>query len=59
MLGLMPDDIVALWSADGQSVLVYRRAELPCRLERVDVTTGHRTFFKEFAPGRTAPDSFP
>jgi hypothetical protein len=55
----MPDDIVALWSADGQSVLVYRRAELPCRLERVDVTSGHRTFFKEFAPGRTAPDSFP
>jgi hypothetical protein len=48
--GLMSADILALWSADGQSVLVYRRAELPCRLERIDVTTGHRTLFKEFAP---------
>jgi hypothetical protein len=46
----MPADILALWTADRQSVLVYRRAELPCRLERVDVTTGHRTLFKEFAP---------
>jgi hypothetical protein len=52
--GLMRADILALWTADGQSVLVYRRAELPCRLERVDITTGHRTLFKEFAPaGRT------
>ena len=37
-------------SADGRSVLVYRRAEIPCRLERVDLATGHRTLFKEFAP---------
>ena len=48
--GLLPSDILALWSADGQSALVYRRAELPSRLERVDLTTGHRAFFKEFAP---------
>jgi len=42
----MSADILALWSADGQSVLVYRRAQLPCRVERVDLTTGRRTFFK-------------
>ena len=52
--GLMSADILALWTADEQSVLVYRRAELPCRLERIDVTTGHRTLFKEFAPADRA-----
>jgi len=50
MPGLMSTDILALWSVDGKSVLVYRRAELPCRLERVDIATGHRTLFKELAP---------
>jgi predicted Ser/Thr protein kinase len=48
--GLTHDDIPALWSADGRSVLVYRRAEIPCRLERLDLTTGHRTLFREFVP---------
>lgn len=48
--GLTPADILALWSADGQSALVYRRGELPYRLERVDLATGRRTLFKEFAP---------
>ena len=43
-------DTVAEWSADGRSVLVYRRAEIPCRIERVDLATGRRTLFKEFAP---------
>ncbi|MFZ0309777.1 MAG: hypothetical protein WAL89_16510 [Candidatus Sulfotelmatobacter sp.] len=46
----MSADILALWSADGQSVLAYRRAQPPCRVERVDLTTGRRTFFKEFTP---------
>jgi Tol biopolymer transport system component/predicted Ser/Thr protein kinase len=48
--GLSEGDVVAQWSADGQSVLVYRRAEIPCRLERVDLASGRRTLFKEFAP---------
>jgi hypothetical protein len=43
-------DTVAQWSADGRSVLVYRRAEIPCRLDRVDIATGQRTLFKELAP---------
>jgi hypothetical protein len=46
----MSSDILALRSADGQSLLVYRRAQLPCRLERVEVTTGRRALFKEVAP---------
>lgn len=48
--GLGETDILAHWSADGRSVLAYRRAEIPCRLERVDLATGHRTLFKEFTP---------
>jgi hypothetical protein len=48
--GLTQADILALWSADGLSALTYRRAEIPYRLERVDLTTGRRTLFKEFAP---------
>jgi hypothetical protein len=48
--GLNETDVLAHWSADGRSVLVYRRAEIPCRLDRVDLATGHRTLFKEFAP---------
>ena len=48
--GLTDSDIPAFWSADGRSVLVYRRAEIPSRLDRVDLTTGRRTLFKEFAP---------
>jgi len=48
--GLTEEDIVAQWSADGQSVLAYRRAQIPCRLERVDLKTGHRTLFKELTP---------
>jgi eukaryotic-like serine/threonine-protein kinase len=48
--GLADTDALAQWSADGRSVLVYRRAEIPCRLERVDLATGHRTLFREFAP---------
>ncbi len=48
--GLAETDIIAQWSADSQSVLAYRRAEIPSRLERVDLATGRRTLFKEFAP---------
>ena len=48
--GLTETDVLAQWSADGRAVLVYRRAEIPCRLEHVDLATGHRTLFKEFAP---------
>ena len=50
MPGLTETDVIAQWSADGRSVLVYRRAEIPCRLERLELATGHRTLFKEFAP---------
>ncbi len=48
--GLTEADVLAQWSGDSRSVLVYRRAEIPCRLERVDLASGRRAPFKEFAP---------
>ena len=47
---LNESDTVVLWSADGKSALVYRLAEIPDRMMRVDLATGRRTLFKEFAP---------
>jgi hypothetical protein len=47
---LMQADILAQWSADEKSALVYRLGEIPYRLERVDLATGRRLSFKEFAP---------
>ena len=35
-------------------MLGYRRAEIPCRLERVDLATGDRALFKEIAPADRA-----
>ena len=47
---LTQDDVLAQWSADMRSAVVYRRGEIPYRLERVDLATGHRTLFQELAP---------
>jgi predicted Ser/Thr protein kinase len=48
--GLTEADVLAQWSGDGRSVLAYRRGELPYRIERVELATGKRKFFKELAP---------
>ncbi len=52
--GLTETDIVAHWSLDGLSVLAYRRAEIPSRIERVFLDTGQRRLFKELAPADRA-----
>jgi hypothetical protein len=38
------------WSGDGCSIFVWRRGEVPIRISRLDLETGHRTPWKEFAP---------
>jgi dipeptidyl aminopeptidase/acylaminoacyl peptidase len=48
------DDVVAKWSADGESVLAYRRAEIPCRVERVFLASGERRPFEQIAPSERA-----
>jgi eukaryotic-like serine/threonine-protein kinase len=48
--GLTTDDQVIQWSADGRSVYVYRPANVPFRLERLDLTSGRRVLVREVAP---------
>jgi len=52
--GLTPDDQVIRWNADGQSVYVYRPANVPFRLERLDLASGRRELFREVAPADRA-----
>ena len=48
--GLTLDDEVIRWNSDGRSLLVYRRAQVPARIERLDLSTGKRVLVKEIAP---------
>ena len=49
--GWLPGTFATGWSADGRSVLVRSNfGELPARVERVDVSTGRRTLWKELGP---------
>jgi hypothetical protein len=52
--GLTEEDVLARWSADGRSALVYRPAQIPSRIERVELASGQRTLFKELAPADRA-----
>ena len=55
--GSLPGDVPIVWSADGRSLYVYKRNELPARIFRVDVETGHREHWKDVAPAdRTGLD---
>jgi hypothetical protein len=50
-------ELPIVWSADGRSLYVYRRNELPARVFRVDVETGRRELWREIAPAdRTGLD---
>jgi Tol biopolymer transport system component len=52
--GLDSGDTPIQWSADGRSVLTYRRAIIPAQVERVDLATGRRTPVREIAPASLA-----
>jgi eukaryotic-like serine/threonine-protein kinase len=43
-------DIPAQWSADGQSLYVYRRGPPPARIFRLDIATGRKVLWKELVP---------
>jgi hypothetical protein len=48
--GLAPGEQVIGWSIDGSSVYVYRPANVPFRLERLDLASGRRILIREVAP---------
>ncbi|HEY6929821.1 MAG TPA: protein kinase [Thermoanaerobaculia bacterium] len=47
---LTTDDIVARWTADGRGFLANRWSDVPGRLERIDLATGHRDVVRRLAP---------
>jgi hypothetical protein len=52
--GTTPDDTPTGWSADGRALYVYRRKDLPARVELLDVSTGRRQLWKELMPADSA-----
>jgi len=48
--GLTTDDQVIRWSADGRALYLLRAANLPYRLERLDLASGRRELVREVAP---------
>ncbi len=51
LLGVEPGENPILWSADGESLYVYRSRESPARVFKVNVATGRRELWKTIAPG--------
>ena len=52
--GAASEDTPCGWSADGRSIYVYRRADLPAKVYLLDVTTGQRRLWKELMPADSA-----
>ncbi len=52
--GITGQDRVEGWSADGKSIFVHRRGELPARIYWLDVATGKKQLWKEAMPLETA-----
>ena len=54
LAGATAGDEVAGWSADGRSVFVYRKQDVPTPLDRLDVDSGARSAWKIVHPVRPA-----
>ena len=52
--GLQADEAPTSWTADGRSVFVMARGQVPAQVFRVDITTGQRTFWKALEPADSA-----
>jgi len=48
--GVEADENPSGWSADGRSLFVFRRRDIPARVFRLDVATGKRELWKELVP---------
>jgi hypothetical protein len=48
--GLEEGEVPIQWTADGNSIYAFRPAESPARVYLVDLSSGHRTFWKELPP---------
>ena len=52
--GVEPPERAVEWAPDGKSLYIYRRGELPMKVFRVDVASGKRELWREFAPSDPA-----
>jgi hypothetical protein len=48
--GLVAGDIPASWTADGRSLLIGRRGEVPLRVFQLDLRTGRKELWRELMP---------
>ena len=48
--GLEDGDVPINWTADGRSLFVYHLGEIPAKVYRLDLATGHKQFWKQLVP---------
>jgi dipeptidyl aminopeptidase/acylaminoacyl peptidase len=48
--GLEPDEVPISWTADGRSLFVYRLGEIPAKVYRLELGSGHKQFWKQLLP---------
>jgi eukaryotic-like serine/threonine-protein kinase len=52
--GVQPGEFPTAWSADGRSIFVIARGQIPAQVFRVDVATGQRTSWRSLEPADAA-----
>jgi eukaryotic-like serine/threonine-protein kinase len=55
---LVAGELPVAWSSDGRSIFVYRSAELPAKVDLIELSTGKRTLWKELRPSDPAGVEF-
>jgi hypothetical protein len=48
--GLDLGEVPINWTADGHSLFIYRLGEIPAKVYRMDLATGHKQFWKQLLP---------
>ena len=52
--GIEPGEQPIQWSDDGKAIYFYRLGDLPAKVYRLDLSTGHKTLWKELMPSDSA-----
>ncbi len=48
--GLGEGDVPINWTGDGRSLFTYHLGEIPAKVYRLDLATGHKQFWKQLVP---------
>ena len=52
--GIEPGEQPIQWSDDGKTIYFYRLGDLPAKVYRLDLSTGHKSLWKELMPSDSA-----